>query len=733
MHAKIEMMGKRIEVHTDPPFRGLDAEIPGAYWSAQKRRWSLPLSMAVCRNVREVFGAELEIGPRLTAWAREEVKAERSQKALGRTLAAVPLPGVEARSPRLAQALLSRPYQTSGARFIAEGRNILIADTPGLGKTTETIAGIVESGVQGPYLVAAPVAAMNDAWEREIIARLGDSARVCVINGTRAQRKDKLDEAMWPGVVDGEPMEETEAKLEVLDRTWVIINIEMIRTRVCWVCPECRAINEQRRAERDKLKPAWEAAMEEYKERQEEYDREMEFWGLKPDADYRVRPAAPVPPEEPPLNLIQERWEASDRPKSTIVDCGHNPRNVETVKEHQYPELFERTWGALIMDECQRILLKNTGKPTQTRTGAMLLESDPEDGLRIALSGTPMRGKPQRLWGVLNWLDRVRFSGYWSWVERFWDVDQSGYGGARVIGAFREDRRDAFEADLDRYMLRRTKDEVSPDLPPKAYMGTPLDPRDPQTPTAVWLPMDPKQAKAYREMLALSSAEVEGGTLQAVGILATMTRLKQFASTHGRMTSDGDFQPDFPSNKWGWLEQWLRERNLLAFDDRDEQPDTKVVIVSQFTSVLNLIGKELRAMGVPYSMVTGEITGSARQRMVDTFETSPNTNILLLNTQAGGVALTLDAGEDMVFLDETHVPDDQEQAEGRIDNRRPEVRVVQRRYWYLKSLGSIDEAIARTNMARDADQKQHLDGRRGVEYARAVFASMKELAERGAR
>lgn len=718
MEAKIEIMGKRMELDTSMPFPGLGAEIPGAYWSDVKKRWSLPLNMAVCRNVREVFGEGLEIGPKLTAWARAEIAAERSQRSLGRATAAVPLPRVEAICPTLAQALKSRPYQSAAAAFMAQGRFTLNADTPGLGKTTEAIAGVVESGVRGPYLVAAPSSTLTDAWGRELQTRLGDGARVRVITGTRARRKDKLEEALWADVVDGEPMEVTEERLECLDYTWVIVNIEMIRTKVWWYCPQCEAVNVQRRAERDALKPAWLEAMA-------EYDLLLEEHLLDPDAGEE-----PVKPEEPELKLVQERWEASDRPKSSIVDCGHNPRNVRTEKEHEYPELFDRTWGALIMDECQRILLKNNGKPTQTRNGAMLLETD-EDSLRSALSGTPMRGKPQRLWGVLNWLDRARFSSKWAWIERFWEVEQSGYMGARVIGSFREERREAWEAELDRYMIRRTKQEVSPDLPPKAYMGTPLDPRDPATPTAVWLVMDPQQEKAYQQMLTMAFAEVEGGRLQAVGILAEMTRLKQFASTYGRMHPDGvTFSPALPSNKWDWLQQFLKERNLWAYDDRDEDPDSKVIIVSQFTSVLRLIGKELFAAGVPYSEVTGKVTGGLRQHNVDRFnDPTSDHNIMLLNTQAGGVGLTLDAADDMVFLDETHVPDDQEQAEGRNDNRRPEEKIVQRRYWYLKSLGSIDEAIARTNVARDADQKQHLDGRRGVEYARSVFATMRELAE----
>jgi SNF2 family DNA or RNA helicase len=651
IQAELMERGKRIHVATEDgsPLRLADV-IPGAYFREREERWSVPLGMATCRLLRAEFGEALEIGPRLWAWAAAEIEAEKHQKALGTGLGAVELPVIEQGYPRLAQALQSRPYQTRGARFISDGRAVLVADDPGLGKTTTTIAGIAESGVEGPYLVAAPVAAMSDAWEREIRTRLGDSARTHVVTGSKARREKALSLAL-----DSSP--------EEARRTWVIINIEMLRTKSWWDCPECG-----------------------------------------------------------------DRWEASDKPKSSIVDCGHNPQRVSTVHVHQFHELFGYRWGAIVMDECQRSLLRNTGKQSQTRSGAMLLEGD----LRIALSGTPMRGKPQRLWGVLNWLDRKRFSSRWAFIQRYWEVTASGYGGALEIGDFIEERADIFNTDLDRYMLRRSKLEVSPELPKKAYMGTPLDPEvNPDWEVAVWLPMTPAQEKAYAQMLATGTAELNGSNLNAVGILAILTRLKQFASSHGNVIvhPDGseEFRPAAPSNKLDWLEQFLMERNIIG--DPDEEPTGKVVIVSQFTSLLSLCANKLFAdYGLKYARITGAVTGSKRQHEIDRFnDPDSGVNVMFLNTLAGGVAITLDAADDMVFLDETHVPDDQKQAEGRIDNRRPEVKVAQRRYWYLKSLETIDEAIARTNARREADQSWHLDGRRGVEYAREVFATMEEM------
>jgi SNF2 family DNA or RNA helicase len=689
VYAELMENGRRIHVLAKQDGRpvplSLNGVIPGAYFRERERRWSVPLGMATCRLLRAEFGGGLEIGPSLWKWAAAEAAHERSQAALGTGLDSVELPVIAKKFPQLVSALQSRPYQTRGARFIAQGGVVLVADDPGLGKTTETIAGVMESGVAGPYLVCAPVAAMNDAWEREIATRLGDSARVVVLDGSKARRTKLLQEALYSP--------EAEA-------TWVISNIEMMRTKTWWICPECRAKNE---------------------ERTKQHHEAMDAFA---EASIYVVPLPPLP------RLIVDRWEASDRPKSTIVDCGHNPNRVKTVHEHQYPLLFGVDWGALIMDECQRSLLRNTGKQSQTRNGAMLLQG----GLRVALSGTPMRGKPQRLWGVLNWLDRAKFSSRWAFIERYWDVSATGYGGARVIGEFLSDRANIFNTDLDRYMLRRSKLEVSPELPPKAYMGTPLDPKDPSSPVAIWLKMSPEQEKAAQQMAALGFADVKGGRLQAAGLLAVLTRLKQFASAHGHVIikgSEEEFRPLMPSNKLDWIEQFLIERNIIG--DPDEVPNGKVIIVSQFTSLLQMVANKLFAdYDMAYSRVTGAVTGVRRQEQIDRFnDPDSGCNVMFLNTLAGGVAVTLDSADDMIFIDETHVPDDQKQAEGRNDNRRPEIKVAQRRYWYLKSIGSVEEAIARTNIRREAEQSWHLDGRRGVEYAREVFATLAELQSRG--
>jgi SNF2 family DNA or RNA helicase len=538
----------------------------------------------------------------------------------------------------MADALRARSYQSTAARFVAEGRSVGIFDWPGLGKTLEAIAGIIEAGVRGPRLVVCPISA-NTAWAGELASR-APNAPYMMVDGNRATRINKLDTILC------------------YEDPWIIINPEMLRTKTIWRCRVCKS-----------------------------------------------------------------EWRASEKPKSAVVDCGHRVEQIATVHEHSYPRLFAQPYAAIVMDEAHDTLVRLSGTPTLVRAGARLLTLQ-QNGVKIACTGTPLRGKPHQLFGTLQWLRPKAYGGFWAWAENYFVVVPASRFGGLTVGSLRPEREKLLFQSLNGIIIRRTKEEVSPELPPKQYMGTPLGG---DGPTAVWLSLLPKQARAYKEMQKAGTAKVRSGYLDAVGLLAERTRLQQFSTAYGSMTgADRGFLADLPSNKYDWLAQFLRELNIL---DNDGTPALgKVVVVSRFTSVLRLFARELMKSGVKVLGITGRVKGKDRARAVETFNSKyGDCHVMFLQTKAGGVSVTLDAADDMVILDEYDDPDRQEQAEERINNRRPEERIATRRYWYLKSLGTIDEAIARTNLALDVEQKHMLDGRRGVAYSRAVFTALEEM------
>ena len=393
-------------------------------------------------------------------------------------------------------------------------------------------------------------------------------------------------------------------------------------------------------------------------------------------------------------------------------------------------------WSAVIVDEAHETLAGATGnikKQSAQSRGLRLLQIR-DGGLRIALSGTPFRGKHENLWGIANWLrpdvypDSNHSSGngtlpYWRWVRKHFEVYHDETFDVDVIGNLRSERELAREAKL--FMIRRTKKKVLPELPDKFYAGTPLYPNkkppaevpskqhvawyDKNNPIAVWLPIEGPQKTAYEQMKKEAMAHLEGGTLLANSLLAEMTRLKQFANSLGRLDKDGHFQPQFPSNKFDWLLEWLRERGIYG----PEPSGTRVVVASQFTRHINLFAQELQdKYKIPCYVLTGATSAEHRLQYQQEFQSGktagnePSPEVFLMNTKAGGVGITLDAADDLVVVDSTHNPDDQVQLEDRIHRIS---RVHNVTIWTLASKGTIDQQILRATRKTGRSLKRILD------------------------
>jgi SNF2 family DNA or RNA helicase len=430
--------------------------------------------------------------------------------------------------------------------------------------------------------------------------------------------------------------------------------------------------------------------------------------------------------------------------------CGHDKTpKTKRIDDPSYPRLFEVQWGAIIVDESHESLIRRSGVPTQRRRGLDMLATR-SDGIRIAMSGTPFDSKPHQLWGTLNWLDPQQYSAFNRWAELYWQ--KGGFTGFE-IGEFRKDREKLLWDSLSAISLRRTKAEVAPDLPPKVEIGTPLNPRDSDSPVGIWLEMEGKQAKAYEEMERLSITELDSGRLEAVSALAELTRLKQLACSYGdiqekhvRGRCEPDpldpylcadcidqgwhdeikyvYHPTLPSNKFDWIAENLEEWGY------PKNPLTKVVIVSFYTGILNMFadgleahfktgsGRKSSSRGPMCTAITGRTPTKDRRAIIDRFNSGDGPDVMMLNVKAGGTAITLDTADRMIFISETRSPDQQLQAEDRIH------RVSNPRhcmYYYLRSVGTVDVGTAVINQELRAGTNRLLDGRRGVDYVRRVM------------
>ena len=608
--------------------------IPGVRWDKQGRVWHAPLDMQVCQDIAALarsWGAGLTIRPDVADWARSEktrVAGIVAPTDVSRNFDL--LSNLRATRHELIEAMSEKPWQIPGAQFIASQRRVIVADEPGLGKTVQAIAALVEENVTGPILVVAPKSAVDITWPDEIERWLGTSEIVARIS----------------------------ADMKPAERRLMIDYAGQIQTKRCWVL----------------IGPS--------------------YLRIRADLDDHG-------------NFVRDA----------------NGRKIIRVVNHAIPELFSVEWSAVIVDESHETLAGQSPgvgkrKWSAQRLGLAALNIKP-DGFRIAMSGTPFRGKTENIFGTLQWLAPDKYTSFWNWVKRHYGITDSFTGfGAGIIKGDQILDETRFFKELEPYMIRRTYAEVAKDMPPKFYGGTHLDPTDDDSPIAVWLPLTKAQERQYDKVVKEALLYLGSEQWTVNGALAEMVRLKQIANSC--LIAGDKAIADVPSNKVSWLLDFLRER---------QESGIKVLVASQFTSFLKMVSEELDKAKIDHYMLTGQTSSKARVSQTKSFQSSDGYGVFLLNTKAGGVSLTLDAADDVVICDQTWIPDDQLQ----IENRAYRIsRYHHINIWYLASLNTIDEDVAILNNERQGAIFSVLDKQRGVSLVKALVAATKNRTRKTA-
>jgi SNF2 family DNA or RNA helicase len=315
--------------------------------------------------------------------------------------------------------------------------------------------------------------------------------------------------------------------------------------------------------------------------------------------------------------------------------------------ENQPGALNTLGFRTVIADEAHRMTQPSA---KQTRAVWALMHSAE---YRWALTGTPITGNLAGLWGILHGIAPEEYPQRQGFIERYTLHADNGWGGLEVFGVH-PTHRDEFYANLDSRMLRRTKAEVLPDLPPKTY-------------TTRWLPLTGEQEKAYKQMNKDMMAVVEDDITFADSPLTKMIRLLQFASATPVLDEDGGVVAfRSPSNK------------LDALDDIIEEAEGKpLVIFTVSRKLAELTVEHLRKQfpDDPTVTVTGLVTGQERQDAIDAFQAG-QARFIVCTMAAGGEGITLTAADTAVFLQRSWSLVHNRQAEDRIHRIGQEAEAV---------------------------------------------------------
>jgi SNF2 family DNA or RNA helicase len=200
---ELDSTGKHIVINAEWRLKEVCKALPGASWSAKEQIWRIPVSWTGCLALRSTFKDELEIGPNLAAWAREE-RARRIEPSNALRELEVAEDGDEDLFP----------HQRAGVKFLTTARRALLADEPGLGKTAQAIRSLKKLHDDGedifPALIVCPNT-LKSNWQREF-DKWWPGVNVSVIKGSAVQRRKAFEDPADVYIINWESLR-THSKL----------------------------------------------------------------------------------------------------------------------------------------------------------------------------------------------------------------------------------------------------------------------------------------------------------------------------------------------------------------------------------------------------------------------------------------------------------------------------------------------------------------------------------------
>jgi hypothetical protein len=303
---------------------------------------------------------------------------------------------------------------------------------------------------------------------------------------------------------------------------------------------------------------------------------------------------------------------AAERARQYDNDCFFTVCNYEQVLRDILA--IERVhWDLIILDEGQRI------KNWESKTARVI------KGLRspfaLVLSGTPLENRLDDLYSVVQFVDDRRLPPAFRFFHRHRVVDENG----KVLGY---KNLDQLRANLRPILLRRTRESVLQQLPPRTSEIVRIPPTDEQL-----------------ELHAAHMRTVSMITRKAYISEMDLLRLQK-ALLMCRMSADSTYLVEKQAPGYSTKLEYLAD----LFDGLFAEPDRKALLFSEWTTMLDLIEPLLARRKLDYVRLDGSVPQKKRQQLVGRFQDDPQCR-LFITTNAGSVGLNLQAANTVINVD----------------------------------------------------------------------------------
>ena len=354
----------------------------------------------------------------------------------------------------------------------------------------------------------------------------------------------------------------------------------------------------------------------------------------------------------------------------------------------KYPELI---FQLVVADEAS--CLKNPR--TQVAKTLSMISSHS----RIALTGTPIENSVQDLWSIMNFANPGYLEGSDMFISRY--------------GSGKPDQMKRLHRRISPFMLRRTKAEVASELPAKIER-------------VIYCELSPDQRSNYEQLLRFGQNKFKNlhkalsDSSARMEMLLLLLRLRQVCcdlrlldgpinrKSHSNTTTEDESAislNDSDANlRYEDALSWVPSAKMLALNELINgvlETGGRVLIFSQFVSMLRLIRMHLDSKGLKYCYLDGSQSPTQRSQQVEAFQSEESQiPIFLMSLKAGGYGLTLTRADTVVHFDPWWNPAVEAQATDRAHRIGQERTVTS--YKFIVT-GTVEEKILQLQ-----ERKRHM-------------------------
>lgn len=241
--------------------------------------------------------------------------------------------------------------------------------------------------------------------------------------------------------------------------------------------------------------------------------------------------------------------------------------------------------------------------------------------VKFALTGTPIENNLMELWSIFDFI----MPGYL-------------YNKSKFKSIFVNNDKNIIELKnlIKPFILRRTKKEVITELPDKIEQKIIID-------------LEKEHKRAYKGYVNLITRKIKENNQDNITVFSYLTKLRQLC-----------LSPELMVKNY----QCKNSKLDVLINIINDSSDEKILVFSQFTKVLEVIGKRLNEENISYSYLDGKTSAKDRVKLVEEFNTN-NNKVFLISLKAGGTGLNLTSANIVVHFDPWWNPAVEDQASDR--------------------------------------------------------------------